>query len=252
MQVDSSRLGFIVGHYKSGSTWLLNLLSLHPGIRGVGETHIFRFSEQNLSSTSRRLFEKSAWGSPKRSYWKHLVSEWSRPVRVAAGTASGQSSLSPRDRATVRHDLGLAAQTRLRGLLEQATSSDECCQRFFRFMLENLRPRDYLIEKTPTNIFHVPKIKNLFPQAKLLSIYRDGRDVVTSDMYHLARTEKPAESLNERVEKWREAMEAQITYQEEYGILCYPMNNSWVIHAKALQGFLPIWSWILTSVLPKI
>ena len=48
MQVDSSRLGFIVGHYKSGSTWLLNLLSLHPGIRGVGETHIFRFSEQKL------------------------------------------------------------------------------------------------------------------------------------------------------------------------------------------------------------
>jgi hypothetical protein len=35
MSFDSSCLIFIVGHYKSGSTWLLNLLSLHPAISGV-------------------------------------------------------------------------------------------------------------------------------------------------------------------------------------------------------------------------
>ena len=42
MDENGSKLGFIVGHYKSGSTWLINLLSLHPGIRGVSETHVFR------------------------------------------------------------------------------------------------------------------------------------------------------------------------------------------------------------------
>ena len=38
-------LAFILGHYKSGSTWLANLLCLHPDVMGLRETHVFRYSQ---------------------------------------------------------------------------------------------------------------------------------------------------------------------------------------------------------------
>ncbi len=51
-----------------------------------------------------------------------------------------------------------------------------------RQYLERLGKRDvaYFGEKTPEHSGHLPHIRQLFPEAKILVLYRDGRDVATS------------------------------------------------------------------------
>src|ERR1044071_7191106 len=60
---DGAHYAFIVGHRKSGSTWLLNLLSLHPAIRGVMETGVFNlaWAEPDVERRTRRLLTESPW-----------------------------------------------------------------------------------------------------------------------------------------------------------------------------------------------
>ena len=56
-------LVFIVGHYKSGSTWLLNMLSLHPDVRGLLETYIFHHTKncREAVARTRTLFSDVSW-----------------------------------------------------------------------------------------------------------------------------------------------------------------------------------------------
>ena len=238
MEVDSAKLGFIVGHYKSGSTWLLNLLSLHPGIRGVGETHVFRYTEEDFDSATDRLFGASAWGNPRDSALKHQLAEGTRGIRSWLGLSAGQSTLSPQERPTIRFDLSTFAQKRLRTQLSSCSSGDEYCHAFFAFLLDTLKPKNYLIEKTPNNIFHVPRIHSLFPRAKLLSIYRDGRDVVTSEIFHRSRLGKSVASLDQRIENWRDAMEAQSQFKDMYDMLCISYESLLVEPHATLQKIL--------------
>src|SRR5437868_932206 len=51
-----------------------------------------------------------------------------------------------------------------------------------RQYLERLQRTDaaYFGEKTPEHTGHLPRIQQLFPDAKILVLYRDGRDVAVS------------------------------------------------------------------------
>jgi hypothetical protein len=89
---------------------------------------------------------------------------------------------------------------------------------FFSYLEEKLRPGRYLVEKTPTNMPYVPRIQEIYPASKLLAVYRDGRDVAVSDSFHLARQYGKQMSFEDRVDRWRDAMEAQIRYSREYGV----------------------------------
>jgi len=119
----------------------------------------------------------------------------------------------------VRHDWGLLAQQRLRKKLESISSADDYCVARFRFLIQRLKPTDSLIEKTPTNIYHVPTIKRLFPDAKIIAIFRDGRDVVISDMHHRLRANGQNVSFQDRTRNWCQAMEAQLLCENQYDLL---------------------------------
>ncbi len=56
-------ISFIVGHYKCGTTWLINILSLHPDIIGLAETNLFNYAfEKSPRERTYILFTYSAWG----------------------------------------------------------------------------------------------------------------------------------------------------------------------------------------------
>src|SRR6185295_16765022 len=126
---------------------------------------------------------------------KRLVARWTRPARTWLGFARGQSSLAAADRPTTRHDLSLIDQYLFRRRLSKCDSAEEYCRTFFDFLHSRLRPARYLLEKTPTNIHNIPLIRKFFPAAKLVSIHRDGRDVVVSDNYFSALERKRSVQL---------------------------------------------------------
>jgi Sulfotransferase family len=208
-------MAFIVGHYKSGSTWLINLLSLHPAIRGVGETSIFPYvtSCADLRQSTENLFTKSFWSEGGfRALPRHRASKWAGALRRL-----WKPILTPEERPTTLMDLTIVDQVRLRRVLLQSRSKEEYCLRFFDFLRSTLRPKDWLIEKN-NNIFHVPFIRSVFPKAKLLAIHRDGRDVVVSEKFFVANAEGRTKSLRDSVLDWRKKMEAHQKYAAEYGI----------------------------------
>jgi len=222
---DSSKLGFIVGHYKAGSTWLSNILSLHPDIVGVRETHAFRYAEENLSTATSLLFDGSAWGKPKKSWIEWKLAESLRSVRASLGLVHGQASLKMRERPTVRLDIPLFRQLALRRELSGANSPEEFCETFFFTLAQVLAPPRYLFEKTPTNIFQVPNIRRFFPKSKLIAVYRDGRDVVTSDFFHRENRRIEEKTFEQRVLSWKLAMDTQIKSAEKFDVLCVPYEG---------------------------
>ena len=215
---DGSRLALIVGHYKSGSSWLDNVLSVHPDVRGLQETHVFRYALKNsISGAVEKLFTISSWAEggwrnlPRQragQAW-HFVRSLSRPARHQA------------ERPNTCLDLSLLSQWRLRRHLAASPSPKEFCRRFFAFLDAELRPARYLVEKTPNNTQFVPFIRTVFPKAKLIAIYRDGRDVcVSAKFFQVHRAQKDPTSsatsvrrgFEETIRNWRQ----QIAHQLEY------------------------------------
>jgi hypothetical protein len=223
ISADGRELCFIVGHYKSGSTWLANLLSLHPEIRGVSETHVFRLASTaaDLERCTHHIFTKGAWADGGlRRLARHRIAKWSLPWRVKFGLARGQSTLSAYDRPTTRLDLSVVDQFLFQRRLRAADSADDYCREFFVFLCNRLKPARYLLEKTPTNIFFIPMIRDIFPAAKLIAIYRDGRDVVVSDKFFSALENHRNIQLRDSALKWRSAIESQLRFAPEYDIHC--------------------------------
>lgn len=223
ISADGRELCLVVGHYKAGSTWLANLLNAHPQICGISETHIFRYASRipDFRCCTDQIFRRGAWADGGlRRFPRRQVANWTRALRVKAKLARGQASLAIPDRPITRNDLGLLNQHRLQSLLIQATSTEDYCRRFFDFLHTWLRPEEYLMEKTPTNIFQVPLIRRIFPAAKLLAIYRDGRDVAVSDKFYMVRERSRETSVRESATKWRDAMQAQLDEETRSGVYC--------------------------------
>ncbi len=206
------RLGFIVGHYKSGSTWLSHLLALSPDIISVRECHVFRYARtaDSFEAANERLFNQSAWGmGGVRRYPRHWAGDATRGIRRALGLARYVAALPTRNVPTSMHDLGLVRHLRLRSRMARAVDADDYCRLLFAELVDRFDPANRLVEKTPTNIFELDAIGRVFPAAKLVSVHRDGRDVVVSDMHHLKRAYNAQESFESRVNKWVRAMNAE-------------------------------------------
>lgn len=206
---------FIVGHRKSGSTWLLNLLSLHPDVRGVMETAAFEIAweQPQLERRTVKLFTHTPWskGGGWRATASHRVTHLAAPFLKRRKPAL---ELSPIDRPSELPDLSFLDQRRLRRLLLSTADPVEYCRRFYLFLRQRLGPRRYLLEKSPSNVHQVSHIRDVFPQAKLIVIYRDGRDVVVSDRFFTADHLGKPFSFAAAVESWRRDMEAHLRYAE--------------------------------------
>jgi len=213
----SEHYAFIVGHYKAGSTWLVRLLSQHPDIRSLDETQIFRRATHtaDLAACTQLLFTTVPWSGgglknlPRyrtRQLVKRLLQ--SRRAGTAIRVDHVPGSLL---------DLPIREQRRLRASLSACTTQEAYFRAFFDFLFDYYRPSRYLLEKTPMNIHCVPLIRSVFPQAKLIAIYRDGRDVVVSDKFYSAQIHHHW-SLEASAERWRSAMQAQLDHAEGQGI----------------------------------
>jgi hypothetical protein len=63
-------------------------------------------------------------------------------------------------------------------------------------------------------------IREIFPAAKLIAIYRDGRDVVVSDRFFSALENQKNVQLRTSALKWRSAIEAQMRIVLQFDVHC--------------------------------
>lgn len=73
-----------------------------------------------------------------------------------------------------------------------ASDANDAVKRFVRREFEYFRSasgKAVVLEKTPTNAFKIEFIRAIFPDAKWIHLYRDGRDVVSSLKQRYARRE---------------------------------------------------------------
>jgi Sulfotransferase domain len=209
---------FIVGHRKSGSTWLLNLMSLHPDIRGLMETNLFQLVWRIKDPKLRNdwLFTQSPWseGGMKnlpRYRLMHLAAPLLKSTKPAL-------ALKKEERPATLPDLAVRDLLALRRELRNVESPEEYIQRFFHFQKDCLQPRRYLLEKSPRNVQRMDNIQEIFPGARMIVIYRDGRDVVVSDRFftrdHLGQTFDFAQGVRD----WKSDMESHLTGAERYPV----------------------------------
>jgi hypothetical protein len=219
MKQNGCDFAFIVGHRKSGSTWLLNLLSLHPEIRGLMETALFEivWREPDPRRRTERVFTETPWskGGGLRARATHRLTSLAAPLLRSAKPAL---ELPPEDRPALLPDLTLRDQMALKRHLHGSPDPAEYCRVFFDFLRDRLEPRGYLLEKSPRQVLEIEHIRSVFPTAKLIVIYRDGRDVAVSDHFFTRDYGGQPFSFEQAVRNWRTDMEAQFRYAESHQV----------------------------------
>lgn len=209
---------FIVGHRKSGSTWLLNLMSLHPDIRGLMETSLFQLSwnEPDPVRRTERLFSETPWSEGgMKNLLRYRLTYLAAPLLKRYKPAL---TLKKEERPAALPDMALRDQLALRRALQQTASPGQYVQRFFEFQKDRLHPSGYLLEKSPRHIHNAERIQEVFPGAKMIVIYRDGRDVVTSDRFFTQDHLGLPFDFTEGVQGWKRDMEAHLRYAERYPV----------------------------------
>ncbi|WP_165066838.1 sulfotransferase family protein [Paludisphaera rhizosphaerae] len=145
---------FVVGAPRSGTTLLAAMLSAHPRIQGGQETHFFN----RLARTSTlELLDPRCWPGPATAFLASNLT-LGRPVHEAFGLTLEE----------VRGYLA-SREPSIAAMLESLTRVN--AQR-------EGKPR--WLEKTPNHLLHLQDLRRAFPDAYVLRIVRDPRDVALS------------------------------------------------------------------------
>lgn len=216
---EPARQAFILGNYKSGSTWLLQMLSLHPEIRGVSETHIFHqlHKTPDFPACTHKLFHDVPFsaGGPEK-YLGYRAAQLAAPI---AKRWRPVLSFRPEERPATLLDLPRAVQAKLERDLNASPTREAYCRTFFDTLAAALKPGRYLLEKSTGAAAYVPFAHDAFPDAKMLIIYRDGRDVVVSSRYFVEyHLKHEQEAFRNHVLKWRAEIEMQLKYGKSHGV----------------------------------
>lgn len=169
---------FVLGAPRSGTTLLQNLLATQPGARSAPETGIF------ARLTKAFLYER---GLP--------------PVGRRPTPATLSRQQADQARAHLARKVALPAIDWNQDLGKEPWTTRQVLERLFR---ELAGPgAEVFIEKTPTHAYFIREIRELFPDAILLHVVRDPRDVAASLQDMLTTMGKQPRSAFERARIWQ-------------------------------------------------
>lgn len=180
---------FIVGCPRSGTSWVTTLIAGSPEVVVVpAETHVYRlvyepFVELPTWSLQRRL---RSWKGIFRRYGpKPLLMGFQAPDIWRGILRDYQILNRPNS-----HGLHALVQcSELKALLKTARtqlgSEQEKAENLIAALLDCFfeqhgSPDQVLLEKTPMHIRYVDRILHRFPEARIIEVIRDGRDVCVS------------------------------------------------------------------------
>lgn len=175
---------FILGHWRSGTTLLHNLMTLDPQ---------FTFSNlyevlfpANFLLTEKLVTSLTSWAIPKTRPMDNVEAGFHMPQEdeVALVLLSGISPYL-----MLAHPSNPPVYERyleLKGLPEAELKTWK--ERFLYFMKKlTIKENKPIVFKSPTHTFRIPVLLEMFPNAKFVYIYRDPYAVYSSSL-HLRRT----------------------------------------------------------------
>ena len=153
---------YVVGHAKSGTTWLMRLLDAHPEVMCKGEGRIFGrgYKRPDVRKMDTPTFQ------PSSLYRALLDATYLRAwIERSVWTRDGDPDEHVRGltRAAIHHFLGLKARRAQKRIVGDKTP----------FLSDEI----------------LTEIDAIDPDAKVIHIIRDGRDVAVSGIHHLWRRE---------------------------------------------------------------
>ncbi|MBI5591087.1 MAG: sulfotransferase [Deltaproteobacteria bacterium] len=210
---------FVVGCPRSGTTLLARLVGTHPAYAYLEELRFVdsRDSIRSALSNLAKAFLEKMSGAPYLGIDAIYVPAASQRLRyqvansiymamsMTAGTGNTRQSLHRIVKHMLAHShLKTVPSLEPSNTLAEAYSlasnidSDLVSQYVEKYLdiiskAERMRilfkdfsilsQKPYVVEKTPGEELSVDKLLDIFPHAKMLHIYRDGRDVVASQLY---------------------------------------------------------------------
>jgi len=175
---------FILGHWRSGTTLLHNLMTLdsqftYPNLYQVMYPETFLLTERIVT----RL---TAWVIPKTRPMDNLPTGWSLPQEDEMALLI-LTLISPY--LMLGHQGAPEKYGRFFDLKELTTDERRRWQNAFQTFVKKitLRTNKPIVLKSPSHTFRIPILLEMFPDAKFIYIYRDPYAVFSSGM-HLRKT----------------------------------------------------------------
>jgi hypothetical protein len=195
---------FVVGCPRSGTSWIRDILQLHPRVVSGFESHAYPSVYEALRDADPR---DAAAGQAllERVRREHEAGA----VGLARYTGTGPlaqllDATLARWRAEPTWTWREAAGWLVRAIFDRY------------FTLVGGRPRDLFVEKTPQHVRFAEEILRDFPEARLVHVLRDGRDVcVSMQMRAMGADWSPADRRTQ-IDLWRDSVERGLQVLERH------------------------------------
>jgi hypothetical protein len=150
---------FVVGSPRSGTTWVQKLLQAHPAVIGTEESHALG-----------RL--TAACARPRLPALTRLFYGYHRDVALGRAVGLHNYVTAPELRRLAAAALASDGTTPVDAFVRSV---------FDRYFLDAGGTSDHVfVEKTPMHVKRAPQLLDLFPEAQIVEVVRDGRDVMVS------------------------------------------------------------------------
>ncbi|MBE7467038.1 MAG: sulfotransferase [Planctomycetes bacterium] len=199
MKTHLDRPIFLVGCGKSGTTLLALLIASHPH---VGPKPPILDGKTNLQSAIRQLLTSEGFAqiaplTEQKEIWDNYF-PMTADLRVGKELILTKNPLSKAETIS---------------LIRKLTYSFHA-ERYFN--------------KAPFNSFRIHVLRQIWPDAKIIALHRDGRDVIASwyrQSYHLEKYKCREIALKTFAKKWNEAIDHLEAYRDELGISIWRYEN---------------------------
>lgn len=175
---------FILGHWRSGTTLLHNLMTLDPQFT-FPNTYQVVFPGHFLS-TEKIVTRLTAPLLPKTRPMDNMAAGWDLPQEDEVALAL-LTLLSPYVMTALPNSFDV--YNRFSDLTQLTPSELAAWKQAFSYFMKKLTIRQNrpIIVKSPTHTYRIPTLLEMFPNAKFVYVYRDPYAVVSSSI-HLRKT----------------------------------------------------------------
>ena len=175
---------FILGHWRSGTTLLHNLMTLDPELTYPNLFQVM--APNNFLLTESWVTKLTRWTLPKTRPMDNMATDWQLPQEDEMALLL-MTLMSPY--LMLAHQKDPSQYSRSFDLTELTPRELQTWQDAFLRFLKKLTVRKHksIVLKSPTHTFRIPVLLKMFPDAKFVYIYREPYAVFNSGV-HLRRT----------------------------------------------------------------